>query len=150
MAGTQKTQKKAQKQEVKLVHTTGKRKVAKARAVLKPGRGVIRINKTLLENYEPRLLRLKIMEPLEIAGREIVEKVDISVTVRGGGISGQAEAARQAIARALVEWTGDEDLKKAFLAFDRNLLVYDPRRTEPHKESRSSQGPRRQRQSSKR
>jgi len=69
--------------------------------------------------------------------------------VKGGGVFGQTEAARQAIAKGLVEIFGSE-LRQKFLEYDRNLLVFDPRRTEPHKPPRSSQGPRRYKQRSKR
>jgi small subunit ribosomal protein S9 len=69
--------------------------------------------------------------------------------VKGGGTTGQVDAARQAIARGLVELLGG-DLKQRYMAYDRNLLVFDPRRTEPHKPPRSSQGPRRYKQRSKR
>ncbi|MCK4555738.1 MAG: 30S ribosomal protein S9, partial [Candidatus Aenigmarchaeota archaeon] len=78
-------------------------------------------------------------------------KIDISVNVSGGGINSQTEAARQAIARGLVEWARNKkELRQKFIKYDRSLLVYDPRRTEPHKFSRSSKGARRKRQLSKR
>lgn len=53
-----------------------------------------------------------------------------------------------AIARALVEWTGDMSLKEKFMKYDRTMLVGDPRRTEPHKPNRSTKGPRAKRQKS--
>ena len=62
---------------------------------------------------------------------------------------GQANAARQAIAKGLAQIMGD-DVKKKFLEYDRNLLVYDSRRTEPHKPPHSSWGARRYKQRSKR
>ncbi|MCK5548548.1 MAG: 30S ribosomal protein S9, partial [Thermoplasmata archaeon] len=77
------------------------------------------------------------------------KKYNIKVKTKGGGIIGQAQAARQAISRGLVQVLG-EDVKKVFLGYDRKMLVYDPRRTEPHKPPRSSQGPRRYKQKSKR
>ena len=70
------------------------------------------------------------MEPLELAGDRTV-KVDIDVKVAGGGVMGQAAATRTAIARGLVDYFADEDLRTKYRAFDRNLLVNDPRRSEP-------------------
>lgn len=131
----------------KIVHTTGKRKTSVARATLKPGKGIVRINKVLLNVYTPELARLKIQEPLMLAEDE-AKKVDIKVNIKGGGWMSQAEAARNAIAKALVKFTKSKDLKKKFLEYDRHLLVADKRRTEPQKPYRSAA--RAQRQTSKR
>uniref|UniRef100_A0A7J3ZLE7 Small ribosomal subunit protein uS9 n=1 Tax=Fervidicoccus fontis TaxID=683846 RepID=A0A7J3ZLE7_9CREN len=123
---------------MKVVLATGKRKTAIARVVIKPGRGRVWINGVPLEIYPVELVRMKIMEPLMLAGREAWEKVDIHVNVRGGGFMGQAEAVRTAIARGLVEYFQDPKLKKIFLEYDRVLLAGDPRRTEPEKYMRYS------------
>jgi small subunit ribosomal protein S9 len=133
----------------KFVLATGKRKTAVAKARIKAGTGRIAINDVPLDLWQPEYQRLKIREPLLLAG-DIVQTVDISVNVRHGGISSQAEAVRQAISKGLVEFFNDQKLKKVYLDFDRNLLVYDPRRTEPHKPSRSRKGARRHKQRSKR
>lgn len=116
----------------KVVNVSGKRKSAIARATVKAGRGRVRINRYPLEIYEPELARLIMQEPLLLAG-ERAKKVDIDIRVRGGGYMGQAEAARTAIARGLVEYFGDEELKNHFLSYDRSLLVNDPRRKLPKK-----------------
>ena len=129
--------------------TTGKRKKAVARATFKPGKGRITINKMPIDQVESDLMRLRLQEPLMIAGEGTWKSWDVSVNVRGGGNTGQIDAARQAIARGLVEVAG-KDLKEKYMVMDRNLLVFDPRRTEPHKPPRSSQGPRRYKQRSKR
>jgi len=129
------------------IHAVGKRKRAIARAFSKRGSGNIFINKKPLEILEPETIRLMIKEPLIIAG-DIVKKLDINVSVKGGGIFGQASAIRQAIAKVLVNY--DKDLKEKFLNYDRSLLIADVRRTEPHKPSRSKAGPRRHKQRSKR
>ncbi|RLE82242.1 MAG: 30S ribosomal protein S9 [Thermoprotei archaeon] len=118
---------------MKVVLASAKRKTAVARVVVREGRGRVRINGIPLEIYQPELARWKIMEPLLLAGKDIVSKVDVYVNVRGGGIMGQASAARTAIARALVEWTGNEKLRELYSKYDRYLLVEDPRRTEPKK-----------------
>ncbi len=116
-----------------IILSSGKRKTAIARAVIREGKGRVRINNIPVEIYQPELARWKIMEPLLLAGEEIVSKVDIDVKVEGGGFMGQAEAARIAIARGLVEWMKSEELKRKFLEYDRTMLVGDPRRTEPKK-----------------
>ena len=116
----------------KVAHASGKRKRAIARATIREGRGLIRINDQLLENYHPEIARIRISEPLVIAG-DIAKKLNVWVTVRGSGWSSQAEAARLAIAKALINFTGSEELKKSFLEYDRHLLVADTRRKEPRK-----------------
>ncbi len=115
--------------EKKIVNTSGKRKTAVARATVRSGKGRVRINKKPVEIHMPELARLKIIEPLTLAG-DRVNKVDISVTVNGGGVIGQAEATRTAIARGLVEFFQDEELKELYKKYDRSLLVNDPRRKE--------------------
>ncbi len=126
-------------QEVrKIVIATGKRKTSIARAIIKPGYGRVWINSTPLEIYPIKLARLKMMEPLVLAGRNIWDKVDIVVNVKGGGVMSQADAVRMAIARGLVEYTGSEELKKIYLDYDRTMLAGDPRRTEPEKYMRRS------------
>jgi len=112
---------------------SGKRKTAVARAVFKPGRGRVFINGIPLEIYQPELVRLKIMEPLLLAGDEYRNAVDIKVDVKGGGFMGQAVAARIAIARGLVKWFESPELEKRFLEYDRHMLVGDPRQAEPKK-----------------
>lgn len=127
----------------------GKRKEAVAKAYVKKGEGRIRVNKKPIKIIKPEMLRLTFKEPLILAEKEF-GKVDIDVDVRGGGQVGQTEAARQAMVKGLVKFTGDRNLAEKFRGYNRNLLVKDFRRTEPHKPSRSSQGPRRHKQRSKR
>lgn len=116
----------------KVVHTSGKRKTAIARGTVKEGTGRVRVNRIPVELYSPELARLKIQEPLELAG-DIVDSVDISIRVVGGGVMGQAEAARMVIAKGLVEYTQDMKLKDKYVQYDRTMLVGDPRRSEPKK-----------------
>jgi small subunit ribosomal protein S9 len=116
----------------KTINSSGKRKTSIARASFKEGRGVVRINKKLLNVVEPQLIREKIQEPLDLAG-EFAKQLDITVTIRGGGMMGQADAARTAIARGLVDWTNDLSMKDLFLKQDRTLLVNDYRQKEPKK-----------------
>ena len=116
----------------KVIHTSGKRKTAIARGKFRAGKGRVRINKSPVELYDPELARLKIKEPLALAG-ELLDNVDIDVRVLGGGVMGQAEAARMVIAKGLVQWTSDMELKEKFNQYDRTMLVGDPRRSEPKK-----------------
>jgi small subunit ribosomal protein S9 len=119
------------------ITTSGKRKKAIARAVIKEGKGIIRINHQLLSTFEPAILRLKIMEPIILADKAAA-KFDIEVNVQGGGITSQAEAARLAIARGIVKQTGDASIEKMFDDYDRNMLVADVRRKEARKPNTNS------------
>ncbi|RLG72691.1 MAG: 30S ribosomal protein S9 [Methanobacteriota archaeon] len=118
---------------MRIVQTSGKRKNAIARAVIKEGKGRIRINSKPLEVFEPRIARMKILEPLMIAGEKVWNTVDADITVEGGGIMGQADAARIALARGLVSWTRDTTLRDQLMEYDRTMLKGDPRRKEPKK-----------------
>jgi len=129
-------------------HSIGKRKKAIAKAFIRKGNGTVKINNVSLRNIKPEMIRLMIEEPLILAG-DLSKKADVNVKVKGGGIVGQAEAVRQAIALGLIEF-GGKKYKQIFEDYDRHLLVKDSRRTEPHKPSRSSTGPRRHKQRSKR
>lgn len=81
---------------------TGRRKSATARVILRPGDGKITINKRSLEDYFGRqTARMIVRQPLELV--DMVGRVDITVTVRGGGGSGQAGAIRHGITRALLD-----------------------------------------------
>ena len=115
---------------VKIIHTSGKRKTAIARATLRTGKGRVRINNKPVEFYQPELARLKIQEPLVLASKQ-ANRVDINISVTGGGVMGQAEASRTAIARGIIKWFEDEKLQQLFQNYDRALLVNDTRRKEP-------------------
>ena len=130
-----------------VVHTSGKRKTAKARATVKEGSGTIRVNSRPLDVLEESMKRM-IEEPLRIAGEGVYSGLQIQVDTEGGGKNGQSEAARMAVARGLVEFTDDEELEKEFLEYDRNMLVEDSRRTETRKPSQSSKGARHKQQKS--
>lgn len=114
------------------INVSGKRKTAIARAAIKEGKGKVKVNNIFAEEITPEISKLKIYEPLMIAG-DLANKVDINVSVQGGGYNSQAEAVRLAISRALVEYSKDEQLEKDLLAYDRTLLVADVRRRESRK-----------------
>lgn len=117
----------------KTLVASGKRKTAVARASLREGDGKVKVNNVPLSLYKPKMYRMRIEEPLILA-EEISNKVDISVNVSGGGMMSQSDAARTAIANALVMHS--PKLKKIFLDYDRNLIVADVRLKEAAKPNR--------------
>jgi len=130
---------------VDVVVQSGKRRSSIARAVARKGKGRIRINKMLLDVYQPEFMRNLIEEPIRLAEKH-VKKMDIEVKVKGGGVMSQTEAARTAIAKAIIAFTNDEELKQMFIEYDRTLLVSDTRRKEPKKQL--GRGARKKRQKS--
>jgi len=130
------------------VYNSGKRKRAIAKALLKEGTG-----KIFFKNKDYNTLnmfdRLKLQEPIRIA-EKVVGKInfDAFINVRGGGEKGQIDAARLALSRAIVDFTKSKELEKAYLEYDRTLLVADVRRKETYKPGDSKA--RAKRQSSKR
>jgi small subunit ribosomal protein S9 len=117
----------------KVLVVSGKRKTAVARAVVKPGVGRVRINMIPVEIYEPEIAREKIMEPLLQAGEDVWKQMDMDVKTSGGGYMGQAEAARMAVANALLKWTKSGHLRTVFTEYDRTMVAGDSRRKEPKK-----------------
>ena len=123
---------------------SGKRKTAVAKATIVDGNGKVVFNKKPI-SFLPKLQQLEISEPLIIAN-DVLGKLsfDITLNVKGGGSACQVEAARLAIAKAIVKFTGNESVRAAFLAYDRNLLVADTRRKEARKPGDSKARARRQ------
>jgi small subunit ribosomal protein S9 len=117
----------------KVLVVSGKRKTATARAVVRQGVGKIRINMTPVEILEPTIAREKIMEPLLQAGETAWKQVDMDVKTQGGGYMGQAEAARTAIANALLKWTKSSHMRTVFTEYDRTMVAGDARSKEPKK-----------------
>ncbi|MBN2518541.1 MAG: 30S ribosomal protein S9 [Candidatus Altiarchaeota archaeon] len=135
-----------------VAHASGKRKTSLARATIVEGKGLIRVNSVLFENFSTKLNRLKIREVLAL-GEPYVDsnKINITISVSGGGLSGQTDAIRTSLSRALIEYASKdkkEALRDALVKYDRALVAGDSRRTEPHKPSKSSKGPRAKRQKS--
>jgi len=114
----------------KVIHASGKRKRAIARVTLKPGSGKVIINNLGLKAFGNELNQARISEPIILAEKS-AEKFDYHVTTTGGGLTGQADAIRLAIGRALSEH--DKNCKDIFLEYDRMLLVADVRRKESAK-----------------
>ncbi|MDP7179924.1 MAG: 30S ribosomal protein S9 [Candidatus Woesearchaeota archaeon] len=120
---------------MKITMVSGKRKRAVARASFRQGTGKVRINNKHIDIYQPKMYRLKLKEPLIIAG-DASNKIDIDVNVYGGGISSQADACRLVIAKSLVQHSKSEKLRETFLKYDRAMLVADVRRKESSKPNR--------------
>jgi small subunit ribosomal protein S9 len=114
-----------------ITNTSGRRKTAVARIYLKDGSGVITINGKDYKEYFPTLpLQYIVTQSTEVA--EAAGKFDITVNVAGGGISGQAEAVRLAIAKAIVEL--DPEKKPALRA--KGIMTRDDRMVERKKPGR--------------
>ncbi|WKY11001.1 hypothetical protein Q1695_002948 [Nippostrongylus brasiliensis] len=125
---------------IQAVQTFGRKKTATAIAHCKKGRGLVKVNGRPLEHLEPQILRMKLQEPLLVVGKERFQDVDIRIRVSGGGHVAQIYAVRQALAKALVAYyhkyvdeQSKKELKDQFFAYDKSLLVADPRRTEAKK-----------------
>ena len=107
---------------------TGKRKTAVARVIIRPGSGQFDLNGRSLEVYFPRRVhQVVVRQPLEIVG--FTDRIDVRARVHGGGISGQADAVRHGIAKALIE--ADPALRGELKR--RQLLTRDPREKERRK-----------------
>ena len=132
----------------KNIVVSGKRKTSVAKATIKSGSGKVTLSRKPISLFSS-LQQLELREPLEIA-KDVLGKLnfDVAVNVKGGGIASRIEAARLAIARAIVQFSKNDDLKGAYLIYDRNLLIADTRRKEAYKPGDSKA--RAMRQSSKR
>ena len=111
-----------------VIHTIGRRKTAVARIYLKAGNGTITVNKRELNNYfTTPTLQYKVKQALALVGA--ADAYDVKVNVYGGGITGQAEATRLAIARALCQL----DAENRATLKPEGLLTRDPRMVERKK-----------------
>merc|ERR1711915_162348 len=122
------------------VQTFGRKREAVAVAFVKKGKGLIKVNGVPIELVQPESLRFKVWEPVLLLGANRYREVDIRIRVKGGGYTSQIYAIRQAIAKALVAFyqkyvdeASKREIKQILLAYDRTLLVADPRRVEPKK-----------------
>ncbi|GAA4273914.1 30S ribosomal protein S9 [Aquimarina gracilis] len=113
---------------MEVIHKIGRRKTAVARVYLKDGSGKITVNKKDLNEYFTTApLQYKVNQPFTLTGNE--DKYDVNVNVYGGGITGQAEAVRLAISRAVCEL--DEENRS--ILKPEGLLTRDPRMVERKK-----------------
>ena len=115
-----------------VINTVGRRKTAVARIYMQPGNGEVTVNGRKSSDYfTTEILQIVLNQPFALINAE--GKYDVKVNVRGGGISGQAEAVRMAISRALCEADGENRpaLKKE------GFLTRDPRMVERKKYGRA-------------
>ena len=113
------------------IQTVGRRKTSVARIILRPGTGEWSVNGRPLAHYFPRLAhQFRAEEPFKVTGTE--GTFDVQVRVRGGGLTGQADAVRMGLARALV--LGDEELRPKLR--EGRMLTRDARKVERKKPGR--------------
>ena len=122
------------------VQTFGRKKTAVAVAVVKTGKGVVKLNGCPIYTVKPETLRLKVYEPLLLLSSYWRGKLDIRMRVKGGGYTAQIYALRQAIAKGIVAYNqkfvdeaSKREIRETLMAYDRSLVVADPRRCEPKK-----------------
>merc|ERR1711944_36936 len=128
------------KEPIQSVQVFGRKKTATAVAYCKRGKGIIRVNGKPLEQIEPKPLQFKLMEPIQLLGKDRFSEVDIRIRVKGGGRISQIYAIRQALSKSLVAYyqkyvdeQSKKEIKDILVQYDRSLLVADPRRCEPKK-----------------
>ena len=113
------------------IQTVGRRKRSVARVMLRPGSGEWSVNGRLLADYFPRPThQIRVEEPLKLT--ELEGQFDITVRVHGGGLTGQSDAVRMGLARAIV--VHDEELRPALR--ERGMLTRDARKVERKKPGR--------------
>jgi small subunit ribosomal protein S9 len=118
-------------EELQTIQTVGRRKTAVARVLLRQGEGEWTINGRPMAEYFPRKShQIRVEEPLQAT--ELDGRFDIQIRVRGGGLTGQADAIRMGVSRALVAF--DEEQRSTLRA--RGLLTRDPRKVERKKPGR--------------
>ena len=113
---------------MEVIHTIGRRKTSVARLYVSEGKGNITVNKKDYKTYFPTaMLQYKVEQPMQLTGTE--GAFDLKITVKGGGITGQAEAVRLAISRALCQHNEEHRLTLK----PEGLLTRDPRMVERKK-----------------
>ena len=113
---------------MEVIHKIGRRKKSVARVFMSEGKGNITVNKkSFTDFFDTAILQYKIQQPFNLT--ETKDKFDLLVTVKGGGVNGQAEAIRLAISRALVEF--NDEFKPALKS--EGLMTRDPRMVERKK-----------------
>ncbi len=116
-----------------LIRTAGKRKTSVAKIIVTEGSGKVHYNHGIIENMR-MFHKLSLLEPIRMYESTIGKmNYDLYLKVTGGGKEGQVQAARLAIAKALVALSKSTELKEAYLKYDRHMLVADVRRKEQRK-----------------
>nr|ABV22440.1 40S ribosomal protein S16 [Oxyrrhis marina] len=123
-----------------VVQVFGRKKKATAVACCRTGQGVLRVNGNHIDTVQPELLRAKVFEPVLLLGADRYSKVDIRIRVRGGGFTSQIYAIRQAIAKSLIAYyqkyideASKKEIRDILVAYDKSIVISDPRRCEAKK-----------------
>ncbi len=127
--------KRAAKKEQKIILVKSKRKEAIARASVKVGAGRVRVNGVDINATEQDIYRSVMREPIDLSNitRELAGRLEITINVKGGGSSSQAQAVRSAIAKGISKFAESDTIRKEYMRYDKALLVDDYRRVEPKK-----------------
>ena len=127
--------KPSQKKANKIVLASSKRKRSIARGSGRPGTGVIRINGMDANFLKPEELRSIVFTPVYLSEitKNLASGIDISINVKGGGLSSQAQASASVIAKVISDFSPSDVVKKEYMRYDRHLLIDDVRRVEPKK-----------------
>ncbi|HUC38998.1 MAG TPA: 30S ribosomal protein S9 [Candidatus Acidoferrum sp.] len=127
--------KRVAKKAEKIILVKSRRKSAIARASAKAGSGRIRINGHDVSAMEHSVYKDAVQEPVKLSSitKELAGRLEIEINVKGGGSSGQSQAIRSAIAKAISKFSETDTIRKEYMRYDRSLLVDDYRRTEPKK-----------------
>ncbi len=116
-----------------LIMTAGKRKTSVAKVRLTNGSGKVHYNNGIIDNMK-MFHKLSLLEPIRLYENTIGKMpYDIYLKISGGGKESQVQAARLAIAKALVAISKSSELKEVYLKYDRHMLVADVRRKEQRK-----------------
>lgn len=116
-----------------IIRTSGKRKTSVAKIRVTEGDGKVHYNNGIIDNMRT-FHKLSLLEPIRIYENTMGKMpYDLHLKVSGGGKEGQIQAARLAIAKALVAISKNQELKDAYLKYDRHMLVADVRRKEQRK-----------------
>ncbi|MES1915490.1 MAG: 40S ribosomal protein S16 [Cercozoa sp. M6MM] len=122
------------------VQVFGRKKNAVAVVYCKRGNGLVKVNGVPIDLVQPQALRFRAVEPILLLGFDKFADLDMRIRVKGGGQSAQITAIRQAMSKAIlafyqkyVDEKSKQEIKDVLLAYDRSLLVADPRRKEAKK-----------------
>ncbi len=129
------TRRKSAKKPEKVILVKSKRKEAIARASVKAGSGRVRVNGVDINATEQDIYRSVMQEPINLSNitKELAGRLEITINVKGGGSSSQAQAVRSAIAKGISKFADTDTIRKEYMRYDKSLLVDDYRRVEPKK-----------------